>query len=76
MNIGLLDQTLALKWIHENIDLFGGDRERITILGSGKGNFASFHLLSPESCQLYNNMIIQSGYSLDNFVTMDKASFT
>ena len=32
-NIGLLDQTLALKWVQGNIDLFGGDAARVTILG-------------------------------------------
>ena len=33
-NIGLLDQTLALKWVQANIDLFGGDSARVTILGN------------------------------------------
>lgn len=63
-NMGLLDQHLALRWIHDNIRAFGGDPDRITIAGqSAGGSSVAYHLLSPLSRDLFSGAILQSGVS-------------
>lgn len=36
-NAGMKDQVLAIKWVNENIKQFGGDKNRITLMGHSSG---------------------------------------
>lgn len=64
-NQGLLDQNLALKWIKKNSQKFGGDPNRITVLGQGGGaSLTGYHLFYKKSWDLFQNMILLSGTPL------------
>ena len=67
-NYGLLDQVAAIKWIHNNIEQFGGDPNNITIFGQSAGAGSVQALCaSPLSKNLISHAISMSGGGLSNF---------
>ncbi|EEC09083.1 acetylcholinesterase, putative [Ixodes scapularis] len=61
-NHGLLDQSLALRWVRDNIACFGGDPGSVTLFGESAGSQSVlFHLLSPASRPHFQRAILQSG---------------
>ena len=59
---GLLDQAMALRWVHDNIAAFGGDPDNVTIFGqSAGGGSVSILPVMKEANQYFKRVIAQSG---------------
>ncbi|ORX78685.1 alpha/beta-hydrolase [Anaeromyces robustus] len=62
-NCCLSDQVMALKWINENIEAFGGNPNNITIDGESAGGASVLALMTcPTAKGLFQKAISQSGY--------------
>lgn len=61
-NLGMADLVAALVWIQENICVFGGDPDNVTIFGqSGGGGKVAALLQMPAADGLFHKAVIQSG---------------
>ncbi|KAL1404288.1 hypothetical protein pipiens_018960, partial [Culex pipiens pipiens] len=61
-NYGLKDQQAALKWINQYVKFFGGDPNRVTLMGQSAGAAAvSYHLYSDRSRGLFQQAALLSG---------------
>jgi para-nitrobenzyl esterase len=61
-NQGMLDIRDALKWVHENIDAFGGDPGNVMIFGeSGGGAKTSCLYAMPSAAPYFTKASIESG---------------
>ncbi|XP_071098260.1 acetylcholinesterase-like [Haliotis cracherodii] len=71
-NQGLMDQALALRWIQNNVERFGGDASMITLFGESAGAASiGLHLLSPISRDFFTRAILESGSPYATWVSME-----
>lgn len=60
-NPALRDQLLALEWVHDNIDSFGGDPDNVTIMGESAGGASVVTLMCvPRARGLFHRAVAQS----------------
>jgi len=75
-NMGILDITEGLKWVNENIEMFGGDPDNVMIFGeSGGGGKTSCLYAMPEASPYFNKASIESGPGV-RMVTEEMAAAT
>jgi para-nitrobenzyl esterase len=62
-NLGLRDLLFALRWVQDNVAVFGGDPANVTVFGESAGAMAIADLVtSPLAKGLFRRAIIQSGH--------------
>lgn len=64
-NAGILDLILALKWVRDNAEEFGGDPNNVTIFGqSGGGAKCATLMAMPDAKGLFHRVLTMSGQQI------------
>ncbi|EDV41853.1 uncharacterized protein Dana_GF17679, isoform D [Drosophila ananassae] len=73
-NYALLDQIAALHWIKENIDAFGGDNSRVTLMGHSTGAACvNYLMVSPVASGLFHRAILMSGSAMSDWAASNQS---
>ncbi len=63
-NFGTLDIIMALRWVNENIEKFGGNPNNVTVFGESAGGHNVLSLLASKKAKgLFHKAISMSGYT-------------
>ncbi len=69
-NYGLFDQITAIQWVKNNIGAFGGNGEKITIMGQSAGAISVQHLCGTAYTDgLFRSAVMSSGVGMGSFMT-------
>jgi para-nitrobenzyl esterase len=71
-NVGLLDEEAAVRWVVDNIEHFGGDPERVTLMGQSAGGFNIAAMLARKP--LFKRAILHSASLGRGFRETDQAA--
>ena len=68
-NYGLFDQLVAIKWVRDNVAAFGGDKDRITIMGQSAGAMSVQQLCtSPLTDGMFCGAVMSSGCGMGSML--------
>lgn len=69
-NYGLYDQFTAIRWVKNNISAFGGNNDKITIMGQSAGAMSVQHLCQSNLTDgLFTGAVMSSGVAFGSFMT-------
>ena len=73
--VGMLDLAAAMQWVRDNVERFGGDPDRVMVLGiSGGGTKTSTSLAMPAFKGLYRSAVSMGGHDLWKRNTLETAA--